>query len=135
MANWTTERTSLAAALTATFKKTGTGAYQYVEVDKDISDTTNIPIGQKKRYYRIELISAEINDLTSGKVLGRFIAEITLYFISAKFDYEEYKSECLAHINSLLNAYNYNILDSIEFTQISDRQAQMKFRLEVGLSS
>jgi hypothetical protein len=135
MATWATERTTLAAALTAVFKKTGTGAYQYTQVDTDISSETNIPIGQKARHFRIEAKTVEISDLTSGKVLGRYKVEITLYFITAKFDYESYKSEVFAHINTLLNTYNYNIINSIECTQVSDRQAETKFTLEVGLSS
>ena len=71
MATWATERTTLAAALTAVFKKTGTGAYQYTQVDTDISSEANIPIGQKARHFRIEAKTVEISDLTSGKVLGR----------------------------------------------------------------
>jgi len=135
VATWTTERDSLASAITAVFKKTGTGAYQYTQVDTDITSETNIPIGQKARYFRIEAKTVELNDLTSGKVLGRYKVEITLYFITAKFDYESYKSEVFAHINTLLNTYNYNTINSIECTQVSDRQAETKFTIEVGLSS
>jgi len=135
VATWATERTTLASAITAVFKKTGTGAYQYTETDKDISSETEIPITQRGRFYRIELKSAEMSDLTSGKVLGRYRAEITLFFITDKFDYETYKSEVLAHINTLLNTYNYNIINSVECTKVNNRQAETKFTLEVGLSS
>jgi len=135
VAVWETERASLVSAIIATFKKTGTGAYQYAQIEKDISSETQIPIGQKARYFRVELVEVNLNDLTSGKVLGRYTAEITLYFISAKFDFETFKSEAVAHINTLLNTYNYNLIDRVQFTQVENRQAKMSFKLEVGLSS
>jgi len=135
VAVWETERASLVSAIIATFKKTGTGAYQYAQIEKDISSETQIPIGQKARYFRVELVEVNLNDLTSGKVLGRYTAEITLYFISAKFDFETFKSEAVAHINTLLNTYNYNLIDRVQFTQVENRQAEMSFKLEVGLSS
>ena len=135
MATWTTERGLLSTAISTVFKVTGTGAYTYTEVDKDIPAEKNIPINQKKRFFRIELVGAEISELTSGKVLGRYKAKVTLYFISAIFDFEVYKSEVLAHLNILLNTYNYNIVEQINFTIISDRQAECNFTLEVGLNS
>jgi len=134
MATWETERTNLAAALTATFKKTGTGAYQYTQVNTDIVSEGNIPIGQKGRYYRIFLLAANKEDLTSGKTIGRFVTEVTFYFISAKFDFEAFKSECITHLNTLLGSYNYNLLKEIDFDYVENRQAEMVITLEVGLS-
>lgn len=135
MATWTTERGLLSTAISTVFKVTGSGAYTYTEIDKDINPEKNIPIGQKKRNFRIELVAADINELTSSKVLGRYTAKVTLYFIAAQFDFETYKSEVLAHLNTLINSYNYNIVDQINFTIISDRQAECNFTLEVGLNS
>ena len=134
MATWETERSNLSAALTATFKKTGTGAYQYTEVDTDITSETNIPIGQKKRYYRIFLTGANKGDLTSGMTIGRYICDVKFYFISAKFDFEVFKSECITHLGVLLNTYNYNLLATPEFEFIDSRQGEMTVTLEVGLS-
>ena len=136
MATWETERASLVTALTNTFKKTGTGAYQYAETDKDITSETNIPVGQKKRFFRVELVDLVTEDLTSGKTIGRYVVQVTLYFISAAFDYETFKSEAVAHLNTLLNTYNYNLNDRrITFSPVENRQATMSFKLEVGLSS
>ena len=134
MATWETERTNLAAAITATFKKTGTDAYQYTQVNTDIVSEGNIPIGQKGRYYRIFLLATNKEDLTSGKTIGRFVTEVTFYFISAKFDFEAFKSECIAHLNTLLGSYNYNLLKEIDFDYVENRQAEMVITLEVGLS-
>ena len=136
MATWTAERTALVNAITATFKKEGTEAYQYTQTDKDITSETNIPVGQKKRYFRVEMVDLVTEDLTSGKVLGRYVAEITFYIIAQKFDFEDFKSEIVAHTNSLLNTYNYNLAERrYNFTPLENRQATAKIKLEVGLSS
>ena len=136
MATWLVEKAALVNAITATFKKEGTGAYQYTQTDKDITSETNIPVGQKKRYFRVELVDLVTEDLTSGKTIGRYVVQVTLYFISAAFDYETFKSEAVAHLNTLLDNYNYNLNDRrITFSPVENRQATMSFKLEVGLSS
>lgn len=134
MAVWTTERTNLVNAITAIFKKTGTGAYQYTQVDTDITSETNVPINQKRRHFRVKLISANLQDMTSGSVIGRYEVELKCYFISAKYDAETFKSEVIAHLGVLLNTYNYNLLKMPEFTEVDNRQVEMKTTLEVGLS-
>ena len=134
MATWLVEKAALVNAITATFKKEGTGAYQYTQIDEDISSKTNIPLNQKKRYFRVELTRINKQDLTSGKQIGRYVAEATFYFIAGKFDFEEFKSECATHLNALPNNYNYNLLEDVEFSQNENRQAEMKITLEVGIS-
>lgn len=136
MATWLVEKAALVNAITATFKKEGTGAYQYTQIDEDISSKTNIPLNQKKRYFRVEMVDLVTEDLTSGKVLGRYVVEITFYIIAQKFDFEEFKSEIVAHTNSLLNSYNYNLAERrYNFTPLENRQATANIKLEVGLSS
>ena len=136
MATWLVEKAALVNTITATFKKEGTGAYQYTQTDKDITSETNIPVGQKKRFFRVELVDLVTEDLTSGKTIGRYVVQVTLYFISAAFDYETFKSEAVAHLDTLLDNYNYNLNDRrITFTPVENRQATMSFKLEVGLSS
>lgn len=134
MATWETERTNLANAIVATFKKTGTGAYTYTQVDTDITSETNIPIGQKKRFFRIFLKGANKGDLTSGMTIGRYVVDVTFYFISAKFDFEAFKSECISHLGTLLQTYNYNLLSAEDFEFIDNRQGEFTVTLEVGLS-
>ena len=136
MATWLVEKAALVNAITATFKKEGTGAYQYTQIDEDINSKTNIPLNQKKRYFRVEMVDLVTEDLTSGKVLGRYVVEITFYIIAQKFDFEEFKSEIVAHTNSLLNSYNYNLAERrYNFTPLENRQATANIKLEVGLSS
>jgi len=136
MATWLVEKAALVNAITATFKKEGTGAYQYTQIDEDINSKTNIPLNQKKRYFRVELTRINKQDLTSGKQIGRYVVEITFYIIAQKFDFEEFKSEIVAHTNSLLNSYNYNLAERrYNFTPLENRQATANIKLEVGLSS
>ncbi|MBW7889561.1 MAG: hypothetical protein LC115_08215 [Bacteroidia bacterium] len=128
MADWQTERAALVGNLLAKFSG-------YKEIDKDVTSTGQIPIVQKEKYLRCELMAGNVDDLTSGMVLGRYTVKVTLYLIVQKFDYETFKSDILKNLNIILNTYNYNLIDGVSFTAVENRQAEASFTLEVGASS
>jgi hypothetical protein len=82
----------------------------------------------------VELTGITKDDLTSGKSIGRYDVEVTVFIVKSRFDYEEDKDLILLAIQDLLENNNYNFNGEFDFSEITDKQAEIKFTLDIGLN-
>jgi hypothetical protein len=108
------------------------GSDSFKEIPKVQTNDKAIPT--KINGVTCELQNIIKDDLTSGKTIGRYDVEVTVFIVKNSFDYENDKDLILKAIQDLLENNNYNFNDNINFSEITDKQAEIKFTLDIGLN-